>query len=154
MEKKNIILVVNSDVTQDLYQASIDEYNQSQTYVQYTISHHVKTAQEVKKDGLLNKEDIIFVDFSLADGNGLDLIGSLLPTSPQLQVLVLCEPKDLKHTSIIREWDEAYPLAVIGLVIKPIQPSAIWGFLESCERAMPLFDWDVEGEWGDWDGME
>lgn len=156
MECKHVALVINSDIAPLLYQSSIDEYNSSQKKAFYIITQHVKSrndfiAANVPDDALL------FVDFDLEDGHGMALVEALLQGNPQLHVLILCEPKDLKETGIIEQWSEAYPLAVIGRVIKPIQPSAIWAFLESTEKALPRFDmtaFDWNEEWGDTDGME
>lgn len=156
MEMKKIVLVANSDVAAVLYQGALDEYNRSLNEATYIITQQFKSRKDFLREPPAD-DAIVFVDVEMADGNGLELVQILLAANPQLHVLILCEPKDLKEAAIIGNWTEQYPLAVIGRVIKPFQPSAIWEFLKSTEEAMPRFeitDFDWDGNWGESDGME
>lgn len=147
-ETKTILLVQDGDFNVNLYIKGINERNEISGKQNYTIVDVVTAVSEAQRKLTEKTYDVIFIDYRLSDLTTESFIKDMLNNNPQLKVLVTCIPKDVKDTAFLSVWNNDYPMAVIGRIIKPFQPSAIWSFLDSCEYAVPLFDFEWEEDWG------
>ncbi len=149
--KKTVMIVEDSPHVRELYEQAVTERMVFYPETEYDIIANAADCAEGWDAYQAVQPDICLIDYSLPDKTGLWLAEEILKQNTQAHLCISVTEVEQKHLSIVRQWLSDYPLAVIGVLVKPIQPALLWAYLERSEHALGPFEWDEKEE--DWDGI-
>lgn len=149
--KKNVMIVEDSPHVRELYEQAVEERMAFYPETEYNIIANAANYAEGWSAYQALQPDICLIDYSLPDKTGLSLAEEILKQNKQAHLCISVNELERKHLSLVRQWHSDYPLAVIGVLVKPIQPALLWSYLEKSEQALGPFEWDEEEE--DWNGI-
>lgn len=146
MRKQTILYIGAEKTSMDLYKNSINEKNKLSQETFYDTSYEANTSTEGMRILKEHNPDIVVLDDTIQDY--FEAMIHFLQSDNQIRILLIISPKNFKKEKMVRQLQTDYPLAIIDLVFKPIQPADLWMFLDTVERAPEELKWE-DGDFDD-----
>lgn len=146
MRELSIIYIGTEKTSMDLYRKSIQEKNKLSQDTFYDNAYEANTYTEGMRIIEKYNPDIVVLDDTTADY--FEAMTRYLQSNTQMRIILIISPKNYKNERMVLQLQADYPLAVIDVVFKPIQPADLWTFLDTVKQAPEKIKWE-DGDFDD-----
>lgn len=142
MSIKTVIYIGKEFTVSELFKKSLQEKNKLFHEFDYQIVYETTVLKQGIKKIKKTIPDVVILDDTVEATDLLKSIEEILLYNSQSKLVLALTMSHYNLKKEIQKLQTDYPLAVLDVLFKPIQPADLWAFLEEVEKSQKQLTWE------------